>query len=94
VAAISTRFSRREYSPVDAADRESCRPDFGVALYPGHLWNQDEDRFELLPDIVVSENTSPTLLLHAIDDPVDRPNHSLVYDCDRPSYRSRAGRAS
>jgi acetyl esterase/lipase len=37
VAAISNHFEQRLYTPVDAADRESCRPDFAVAIYPGHL---------------------------------------------------------
>jgi acetyl esterase/lipase len=37
VAAMSTHFQRRLYSPVDSADRESCRPDFAIAIYPGHL---------------------------------------------------------
>jgi len=37
VAAISTHFKKRLYPAVDAADKESCRPDFGVALYPGHM---------------------------------------------------------
>jgi acetyl esterase/lipase len=37
VAAMSTHFSQRVYSPIDAADKESCRPDFAVAIYPGHL---------------------------------------------------------
>jgi acetyl esterase/lipase len=37
VAAISTHDQKRLYAPVDAADKESCRPDFAVALYPGHL---------------------------------------------------------
>jgi len=37
VAAISTHFVRRLYPAVDAADKESCRPDFAVAIYPGHL---------------------------------------------------------
>jgi acetyl esterase/lipase len=36
-AAISTHFQKRLYSPDDAADKESCRPDFAVAIYPGHL---------------------------------------------------------
>jgi acetyl esterase/lipase len=36
-AAISTHFTRRLYPAVDAADKESCRPDFAVAIYPGHL---------------------------------------------------------
>jgi acetyl esterase/lipase len=37
VAAMSTHFERRLYPAVDAADKESCRPDFAVAIYPGHL---------------------------------------------------------
>jgi acetyl esterase/lipase len=37
VAAMSTHFQHRLYSPVDEADRVSCRPDFAVAIYPGHL---------------------------------------------------------
>ncbi|QNI33109.1 alpha/beta hydrolase [Alloacidobacterium dinghuense] len=36
-AAMSTHFEKRLYSAVDAADKESCRPDFAVVLYPGHL---------------------------------------------------------
>jgi len=36
-AAISTHFEKRLYPPVDAADKKSCRPDFAVAIYPGHL---------------------------------------------------------
>jgi acetyl esterase/lipase len=37
VAAMSTHFAKRLYPVVDAADKESCRPDFAVAIYPGHL---------------------------------------------------------
>jgi acetyl esterase/lipase len=37
VAATSTLYGKRLYPPVDAADKESCRPDFAVAVYPGHL---------------------------------------------------------
>ena len=37
VAAISTHFAQRIYPAVDAADKESCRPDFAIAIYPGHL---------------------------------------------------------
>ena len=36
-AAISTHFEKRLYPAVDAADKESCRPDFAVRIYPGHL---------------------------------------------------------
>jgi acetyl esterase/lipase len=36
-AAISTHFEKRLYPALDPADKESCRPDFAVAIYPGHL---------------------------------------------------------
>src|SRR6059036_2224436 len=54
VAAMSTHFDKRLYPAVDAADKESCRPDFAVALYPGHLWNwtySSNPEFKLIPDI-------------------------------------------
>jgi acetyl esterase/lipase len=78
VADISTHFMKRLYPPVDAADKESCRPDFAVALYPGHLWISQQG-FVLNPDIRVSRDTPPTFLIQAEDDDVDSVNHSLVY---------------
>src|SRR6476659_2927577 len=78
VAAISTHFEHRLYRAVDAADKESCRPDFGVALYPGHLAVPEKD-FALNPDIQVTSRTPPTFLLQAEDDPVDPVENSLVY---------------
>ena len=36
-AAMSAYFEKRLYPAVDAADKESCRPDFAVPIYPGHL---------------------------------------------------------
>jgi acetyl esterase/lipase len=35
--AMSVHFDKRLYPALDAADRVSCRPDFAVAIYPGHL---------------------------------------------------------
>src|SRR2546426_2553127 len=78
VADISTHFDKRLYPAVDAADKESCRPDFAVALYPGHL-AVPERNFELNPDIQISRQTPPTFLLHAEDDPTDPAENSLVY---------------
>ena len=77
-AAISTHFEQREYAAVDAADKQSCRPDFAVAIYPGHLWVA-QDRFELNPDVPVTKQTPPTFLLQAENDNIDSVNHSLVY---------------
>ncbi|MGH9587368.1 MAG: alpha/beta hydrolase [Acidobacteriaceae bacterium] len=78
VAEISTHFAKRIYQPVDAADKLSCRPDFAVALYPGHLWI-DDTKFELNPQVPVTRETPPTFLLQAEDDHVDNVNDSLVY---------------
>jgi len=78
VAAMSTHFEHRLYPAVDAADQESCRPDFAVALYPGHL-SLNPRIFALNPDIRVTGETPPTFLLHAEDDPVDPVENSLVY---------------
>ncbi len=78
VAAISTHFDKRLYPEVDAADKASCRPDFAVALYPGHL-AVPEKNFALNPDIKVTNQTPPTFLLQAQDDPVDPVENSLVY---------------
>lgn len=57
VAAISNEFQKRIYKPVDAADQLSCRPDFAVAIYPGHLsyaaaqWDatQGEKKYDMPP---------------------------------------------
>src|SRR6266550_2503156 len=78
VAAMSTHFDKRSYLAMDAADKESCRPDFAIACYPGHLWNEDKG-FMLNPNVPVTSNTPPTFLLHAEDDHVDDVDQSLVY---------------
>ena len=80
VAAMSTHFERRLYPAVDAADQESCRPDFAVAIYPGHLSLADNS-FGLNPDIDrnITRQTPPTFLLQDEDDQVDRVEDSLSY---------------
>jgi acetyl esterase/lipase len=78
VADISTHFDKRLYHAVDAADKESCRPDFALALYPGHLWIA-KNTFELNPSIRVTSRTPPTFIVQAENDDVDSVNHSLVY---------------
>jgi len=79
VANISTHFAQRAYAPVDAADKVSCRPDFAVAIYPGHMLENTTKEFELTPEIPVTARTPPTFLLQAEDDNVDGVKQSLVY---------------
>lgn len=75
VAQTSTIFGL-SYRPVDAVDQISSRPDFAIALYPGHLCRADG---RLDPTIRVSRETPPTLLLQAWDDPVDPVCNSTLY---------------
>jgi len=64
------------YKPVDAADKLSSRPNFAVALYPGHVCREGAT---LDPGIHVTKQTPPTFLLQAWDDPVDEICNSTVY---------------
>lgn len=76
VAEVSTNFEHPLYKPVDAADKESARPDFAMAIYPGHLATDDD---KLNPNVPVSRETPPTFLVQAEDDYTDGVNQSLVY---------------
>jgi len=81
LAAAVSNAEKRTYEPVDAADRESSRPDFAILLYPGHLWDETSPKtsLRLSPWIEISANAPPTLLIHAMDDPTDDVRHSMAY---------------
>jgi acetyl esterase/lipase len=76
VAQISTNFAKPLYAPIDAADSLSSRPDFAVAVYPGHLATRDN---QLNADVPVSSRTPPTFIVQAEDDHVDGVEQALVY---------------
>lgn len=78
VAEISTRYEHRLYAPVDAADQVSCRPDFAVAVYPGHL-RVPGKAYRLNPNVPVNHQTPPTFLVQAEDDTVDGVDQSIAY---------------
>ena len=77
-AALSTHFDQRLYPPVDAADRESCRPDFAVVIYPGYLAIAEQS-FAANSDIHVTANTPPTFLVQAEDDTVHVENSTVYF---------------
>jgi acetyl esterase/lipase len=80
VAEASTYFDVRLYAPVDAADQLSSRPDFAIAIYPGHLAMADNS-IALDPVIAshITSRTPPTFLLQNEDDHVDSIEDSLSY---------------
>jgi acetyl esterase/lipase len=64
------------YKPVDAIDAISSRPDFAVALYPGHIC-RDGGTFD--PMLPVIKAAPPTFIAQSWDDPVDSICNSLMY---------------
>jgi len=80
VAEASTSLEARLYAPVDVADQESSRPDFAIAIYPGHL-ALAKNSIALNPNIKshITPQTPPTFLLQNEDDHVDRIEDALSY---------------
>ena len=76
VAEASTNYSKTLYPATDAVDRESARPDFALAIYPGHLTRGDG---KLNPNVPVTADTPPTFILQAGDDHVDGVQQALTY---------------
>ncbi len=79
VANLSTHFDQRAYPAVDAADKKSCRPDFGIAIYPGHMTENTTNEFDLNPTLPVTRHTPPQFILQAENDHVDGVEQALVY---------------
>ena len=68
VAALSTHYEHRLYPLVDSDDKQSCRPDFSVLIYPAYLTDPDGS-VNLTPNIPVAKDTPPAFLLQTEDDP-------------------------
>ena len=77
-AALSTHYGQRLYDAVDAADKQSCRPDFAVIVYPGYL-ALAEKGMTPNPEIHPTTDTPPTFILQAEDDPVHVENAVLYF---------------
>lgn len=81
LAAAMSNADVRTYDRVDAADDLSLRPNFAVLLYTGRLWDTRAPRtsLTLAPWATISRNAPPTLLIHAMNDPVDDVRHAMAY---------------
>ncbi|MCD6331910.1 MAG: alpha/beta hydrolase fold domain-containing protein [Bacteroidales bacterium] len=73
-ARAGTLYNRQSYSPVDAVDELSCRPDFTALIYPAYL-DQGKNR-TLTPELKVDGYTPPVFLFQTADDPYG--NSALV----------------
>lgn len=76
-ACASTNFEGRTYDAIDEADKQSCRPDFSMLIYPAYLTLKDEGD-KLAPEVRISPKTPPTFLTMTQDDGV-RVESALFY---------------
>ena len=81
LAANMSNTDTRTYPPADAADRESPRPDFAIMAYTGRLLDTTKPKTDLglAPWVQISPKAPPTLLIHAMNDPVDDVWHAMAY---------------
>lgn len=68
-AAASNMFDTRSYPVLDDSDKESCRPDFAILIYPAWL-NSKDDLMKLAPEFKVTAQTSPAFIAMTQDDPI------------------------
>ena len=66
-ATLSANAAARTYSLTDDADRESCRPDFTLLIYPAYLVTE-KDSTKIAPEVNVTATTPPTFILQTGDD--------------------------
>lgn len=80
VADLSNTESRT-YPIADAADRQSPRPDFAIVAYTARMLDNSKGRnnLGLQPWVKISPKAPPTLIIHAMDDPVDDIRQPMAY---------------
>ena len=76
-ALACTNYDHRVYSTIDEVDQVSCRPDFGVLVYPA--WLNQNDKDELKPEFPVNKNTPQMFLVHADNDKISAAGSALMF---------------
>jgi len=64
-AKASAPLEERSYSAIDPIDRQSCRADFAVLVYPAYL---NDKAGHVAPDLNLQAQIPPTLIIHNEDD--------------------------
>jgi len=89
---LATRSETNFYAPLDAADRQSSRPDFAGLIYPvtslqppyattrsvRELSTQADAATAYTVQLHVSHTMPPTFIAHAVDDPIANVGASLA----------------
>lgn len=81
LVANMSNTDERTYPPTDAADQQSPRPDFAIIAYTARMLDNSKGRnsLELQPWVKISPKAPPTLIIHAMDDPVDNIRQPMAY---------------
>ena len=71
--ANTSNTEERTYPLADTADHQSPRPDFAIAAYTARMLDtrKGKNSLDLKPWVKISAKAPPTLIIHAMDDPVD-----------------------
>ncbi len=77
-ATTLTNYAKRTYDRLDASDDFSCRPDFGVLIYPAYLVD-NATKTKLEPEIKVTKDTPPCFFAHAGDDRIPAEGSVQMY---------------
>ena len=74
------QYNTKCYEPVDAADRESARPDFICPIYAAYLADgYKDDRAELGALVNITKNTPPTFMAVTWDDKFRGAQAALLF---------------
>ncbi|MBY0306192.1 MAG: alpha/beta hydrolase [Sphingomonas sp.] len=81
LVANMSNTEERTYPLADAADRQSPRPDFAIVAYTARILDDSKGRnsLELKPWVTISPKAPPTLIIHAMNDPVDDVREPMAY---------------
>ena len=81
LVADMSNTEERTYPLADAADRQSPRPDFAILAYGARMLDNSNGRntLELKPWVRISAKAPPTLIIHAMNDPVDDIREPMAY---------------
>lgn len=76
-ALACTNFEHRSYPALDDVDHISCRPDFGVLVYPAYLLEGKTD--QLAADVPVTAQTPPCFFAAADNDHISAAGDAVMY---------------
>jgi acetyl esterase/lipase len=83
-AYLATELSnaeQRTYPATDTTDQQPTQPDFAIIAYTARLLDNSKGKnnLQLQPWVKISAKAPPTLIIHAMNDPVDNIRQPMAY---------------